>query len=81
MRRAVSRANRPRIVDRLDQVHDMLECIEHAAMASGEAPRSTGGVGGLWRIMKDSEAQDTLGFLMLAGKHLRGSCGGRDAGR
>ena len=74
-------ATLPRVLDRLDQVHDMLECIEHAAAASGQAPRSTGGVGGLWRIMKDSEAQDTLGFLMLAGRNLRASPGRGDSGR
>jgi hypothetical protein len=71
----------PRIVDRLDQVHAMLECVERAALASGQAPRSAGGAGGLWRIVKDPEAQDTLGFLMLAGKNLRASCAGGDAGR
>ena len=67
-------ATLPRVLDRLDQVHDMLECIENAAAASGQAPRSAGGAGGLWRIMKASEAQDTLAFLMLAGKNLRTSC-------
>jgi hypothetical protein len=74
-------ATLPRVLDRLDQVHDMLECIENAAAASGQAPRSAGGAGGLWRIMKDSEAQDTLAFLMLAGRNLRTGCRTADAGR
>ena len=74
-------ATLPRLVDRLDQVHDMLECVENAAVASNAGPRSTGGVGGAWRIVKDSEAQDTLGFLMLVGKNFRTRCGGgRGAG-
>ena len=68
-------ATLPRMLDRLDQVHDMLECVELAAVASDQAPRSAGGVGGAWRIVKDSEAQDTLGFLMLVGKNLRIRCG------
>ena len=67
-------ATLPRLLDRLDQVHDMLECIERAAAASDEAPRSSGGAGGLWRIVKDPQAQDTLAFLMLAGKNLRTGC-------
>lgn len=74
-------ATLPRVLDRLDQVHDMLECIENAATASAQGPRSAGGAGGLWRIMKDSDAQDTLAFLMLAGRNLRTGCRTGDAGR
>ena len=74
-------ATLPRVLDRLDQVHDMLECIENAAAASEQSRRSPGGVGGLWRIMKDSEAQDTLAFLMLAGRNLRTGCRTGGAGR
>ena len=67
-------ATLPRMLDRLDQVHDMLECVELAAVASESAPRAAGGVGGAWRIVKESETQDTLGFLMLVGKNLRTRC-------
>ena len=74
-------ATLPRILDRLDQVHAMLECVELAAVASQKAPRSAGGVGGAWRIVRDAEAQDTLGFMMLVGKNLRSRCGEGDAGR
>jgi hypothetical protein len=64
----------PRILERLDQVHTMLECIEQAATTSEKAPRSAGGIGPLWRMMKNPETQDTLNFLMLLGKQLRTSC-------
>ncbi len=64
----------PRILERLEQVHTLLECIEQAATASDKAPRSAGGLGGLWRTMRDPETQDTLNFLMLLGKQLRTSC-------
>jgi uncharacterized protein YjgD (DUF1641 family) len=64
----------PRLLERLDQVHTMLECIEHAATESAKAPRSTGGLGPLWRMVKDPETQDTLKFLMLLGKQLRTNC-------
>ena len=64
----------PRVLERLDQVHALLECIEHAAIASDKAPRSTGGFGGLWRMIKDPETQDAFGFLVLLGKQLRTSC-------
>lgn len=64
----------PRLLERLDQVHTMLECIEHAATESARTPHSTGGVGPLWRTMRDPETQDTLNFLMLLGKQLRTHC-------
>ena len=71
-------ATLPRILDRLDQVHDMLECIEQAAVASAKSPQSAGGAGGLWRIVKDPQAQDTLAFLVLVGKQLRSTSGRRE---
>ena len=64
----------PRILDRLDQVHAMLACVEHAAVASDKAPQSRGGTLALWHLMKSPETQDTLNFLMLLGKELRTSC-------
>jgi Protein of unknown function (DUF1641) len=67
-------ATLPRILERLEQVHSMLECIEHAVAQSEKMPRAAGGVGGLWRMMKDPETQDTLNFLMLLGKQMRTSC-------
>lgn len=64
----------PQLVDRLEMVRSLLQCMEDAAVASHKAPRAGGGVGGLWRIVKDPDAQDTLQFLMLLGKQLRTSC-------
>ena len=64
----------PLILERLDQVHAMLECVEHAAVASDKAPPSSGGTRALWRTMTSPETQDTLNFLMLLGKQLRASC-------
>lgn len=64
----------PRLLERLEQVHTMLECIEHAATESATAPRSKGGFRTLWRTMKDPDTQDTLNFLMLLGRQLRTNC-------
>lgn len=63
----------PRLLERLDQIQAMLECVDAAAAESAKTPRSSGGVGPLWRTMKEGETQDTLRFLMLLGKHLRAS--------
>ena len=64
----------PKVLDRLEQVHALLECIERATAESDQLPRAAGGIGGLWRLMKDPETQDTLNFLMFLGKQLRTSC-------
>ena len=64
----------PRVLERLEQVHALLECIENATTASDQFPRAKGGIGELWRMMKDPETQDTLHFLMVLGKQLRTSC-------
>ena len=36
-------------------------------------PRARGGLGGLWELMRDPEAQETLRFLIEVGKELRGT--------
>ena len=64
----------PRVLDRLEQVHALLECIENATAASDNLPHATGGIGGLWRMAKDPETQDTLNFLMHLGKQMRTNC-------
>jgi hypothetical protein len=64
----------PRVLERLEQVHSLLECIERATTASDQLPHAAGGIGGLWRMMKDPETQDTLNFLMFLGKQMRTSC-------
>ena len=64
----------PLVLDRLEMVHRLLQCIEDAAMASQQAASSPGGVRGLWSTVKTPESQDTLRFLMLLGKQLRTSC-------
>ena len=64
----------PLVLDRLEMVHRLLQCIEEAAIASQQAVTSPGGVGGLWSTVKTSESQDTLRFLMLLGRQLRTKC-------
>lgn len=64
----------PRVLERLDQVHRLLECIERAVAASEQGPRAEGGVGPLFRTMRDRETQDTLNFLLQLGRQMRESC-------
>lgn len=64
----------PLVLERLEMVHRLLQCIEEAATASQRAESSPGGVQGLWSTVKTPENQDTVRFLMLLGKQLRTSC-------
>jgi uncharacterized protein YjgD (DUF1641 family) len=61
----------PQLADRLATVQEVLQSIDAAATASRTAPPSAGGVGGLWRLMRDPDAQDTLRFLLAVGKQMR----------
>jgi uncharacterized protein YjgD (DUF1641 family) len=61
----------PQLADRLGTVQEVLLSIDAAAAASRAAPPSRGGLGGLWHLMRDPEAQDTLRFLLAVGKELR----------
>jgi uncharacterized protein YjgD (DUF1641 family) len=65
----------PRLIDRLDIVERLLHAVEKAADTSAEAPRAEGGVGGLWRLMREPDNQDALRYLIDLGKALRGAAG------
>jgi uncharacterized protein YjgD (DUF1641 family) len=61
----------PALADRLQTVQEVLLSIDTAAKASQAAPPSSGGIGGLWQMMRDPETQDTLRFVLALGKQLR----------
>lgn len=65
----------PRLESRLAMMQDTLASLEAAAAASRSAPKSAGGFGGLWGLLRDPEAQDTLRFMLDVGKQLRKDLG------
>ncbi|MDE2614447.1 MAG: DUF1641 domain-containing protein [Burkholderiales bacterium] len=65
----------PALAERLGTVQDLLGSVDAAAKASRSVPRSAGGFGGLWQMLRDPEAQDTLRFLLTLGKQLRQGSG------
>lgn len=65
----------PKLEARLTMVQETLESIEAAAAASRSAPASAGGIGGLWSMLRDPEAQDTLRFMLTVGTQLRKDLG------
>jgi len=67
----------PRLSERLDMLEGMLAAFDTAAAESARAPRATGGVGGLWSMMRDPDNQDALRYLINLGKAMR--AGGKRA--
>ena len=65
----------PKLESRLSMVQETLESIDAAAAASSSVPASAGGFGGLWSMLRDPEAQDTLRFMLTVGKQLRKDLG------
>ncbi len=63
----------PRLLERLEMVSGMFVCLEEAANKSKEQPVS-GGIGSLWRIMKDEETVRSLQFLLNVSKQMQEKC-------
>lgn len=69
----------PKLAERMDHVEHVLACLETAEMETKAAPTPRGGLGGLWRMLRDPETQKTLEFLLAFGRHLRKGALGRQA--
>jgi hypothetical protein len=67
----------PQLAERLATVQELLQSIDAAAVASRAAAPSSGGIGGLWQLMRDPESQDTLRFMLAVGKQLRKGWGAK----
>ncbi|MCC6196002.1 MAG: DUF1641 domain-containing protein [Burkholderiales bacterium] len=61
----------PDVAGRMARLQAMAGAVDAAAVASRTQPRSRGGVGGLWQMMRDPDTQDTLRFLLEVGRQLR----------
>lgn len=61
----------PQLAERLGAVTELLQSVEQAIEASRAQAPSPGGFSGLWQMMRDPEAQDTMRFLLTVGKQLR----------
>ncbi len=69
----------PRLLERLELLESLLHAIEGAGAASAKAPKSAGGVGGLWSLVREPESQDALRYLIEVGKSVRSATSGRSA--
>jgi len=61
----------PLALERLDTVTGLLESLEAASRETAAAPPSTGGIGNMWKLLTDSDTQQTLRFLLSVGRHMR----------
>lgn len=65
----------PRLVEHADNVERLLGCLQEAGKEARSAPPQPGGIGGLWRMMRDPDSQMTLHFLLTLGRKMRTACG------
>jgi hypothetical protein len=65
----------PKLLERMDHLEQLLNCVDAAAADTAKAKPAQGGLGGLWQMMRESESQQTLQFLLKLGKHIRSSRG------
>jgi len=61
----------PRLLERMEMFEAMLSALDRASAAAEKAPRSAGGFGGLWSLLRDPDNQDALRFLIDLGKEMR----------
>jgi uncharacterized protein YjgD (DUF1641 family) len=63
------------LADRLGAGLDLLERVVGAIDAAGDqmskGPAASGGLGGMWRLLRERENQETLRFLLALGRSLR----------
>lgn len=65
----------PKLVERLDTLEDMLHGFDSAGKLTAQQPRSSGGFGGIWGMLRDPENQDALRFLINLGKEMQSRAG------
>ncbi len=63
----------PVLVQRLERLSALLDCLEGAAVQAGQH-KSTGGLGGIWQLMTDARTQQSLQFLVETGKLMQERC-------
>ena len=58
----------PRLVERMEMLDALLHAFQASCDTTTRQPKSAGGFGGLWALMRDPENQDALRFLINVGK-------------
>lgn len=61
----------PKFLERLDAMERMLQCFDAATVEVDKMAAPSGGIGGIWQLLRDPENLRSLQFLLSLGKHLR----------
>lgn len=61
----------PRLLERLEMLDAVLHAFEGAGATTAQEPKSSGGVGGLWSLMREPDSQDALRYLVNVGNAVR----------
>ncbi len=64
----------PALVDKLQMVEGLLSCLEKSAAEAQQGQPATGGLGGLWSVMRNRENQETLRFLLVLARNMQNQC-------
>ena len=64
----------PALVNKLDMVEGLLNCLEKSGTEAKAGPPATGGIGGLWSLMRTRENQETLRFLLVLARNMQHQC-------
>ena len=64
----------PALVNKLDMVEGLLNCLEKSGTEAKAGPPATGGIGGLWNLMRTQENQETLRFLLVLARNMQHQC-------
>lgn len=59
-----------RMLHKLETIERVVHAFEEARAETDKQPRSSGGFGGLWALMRDPQTQDALRFMVNVGKKL-----------
>jgi uncharacterized protein YjgD (DUF1641 family) len=57
----------PRLVERMEMLEQLLHAFDTSCSITSKEPRSSGGLAGLWAIVREPEHQDSLRFLINLG--------------
>lgn len=63
----------PPLLDRLEVLGELLQCVQVAATESRAHPAS-GGIGSAWGMLTDARNQQTLQFMMALGEQMQRQC-------
>lgn len=66
----------PTVLERLEMIAGLFNCLEEAATKSREKP-AAGGIGGLWRILTDEKTARSLQFLLSFSQQMQEKCAAR----